>query len=83
MASTYNNNIKNKGEYIMKKEMRELLLTTKKNLEEVMKKLEYDRQLYENFSMSEYDDAEEEKISNRIIILDKALEEINKELRGK
>lgn len=67
----------------MKKEMRELLLTTKKNLEEVMKKLEYDRQLYENFSMSEYDDAEEEKISNRIIILDKALEEINKELRGK
>ncbi len=67
----------------MKKEMRELLLITKKNLEEVMKKLEYDRQLYENFSMSEYDDAEEEKISNRIIILDKALEEINKELRGK
>ncbi len=67
----------------MKKEMRELLLTTKKNLEEVMKKLEYDRQLYENFSMSEYDDAEEEKISNRIIILDKALEEIDKELRGK
>ena len=67
----------------MKKEMRELLLTTKKNLEEVMKKLEYDRNLYENFSMSEYDDAEEEKISNRIIILDKALEEINKELRGK
>ncbi len=67
----------------MKKEMRELLLTTKKNLEEVMKKLEYDRQLYENFSMSEYDDAEEEKISNRIMILDKALEEVNKELRGK
>lgn len=67
----------------MKKEMKELLLTTKKNLEEVMRKLEYDRQLYENFSMSEYDDAEEEKISNRIIILDKALEEINKELRGK
>ena len=67
----------------MKKEMRELLLTTKKNLEEVMRKLEYDRQLYENFSMSEYDDAEEEKISNRIIILDKALEEVNKELRGK
>ena len=67
----------------MKKEMKELLLTTKKNLEEVMKKLEYDRQLYENFSMSEYDDAEEEKISNRIIILDKALEEIDKELRGK
>ena len=67
----------------MKKEMKELLLTTKKNLEEVMRKLEYDRQLYENFSMSEYDDAEEEKISNRIMILDKALEEINKELRGK
>ena len=67
----------------MKKEMKELLLTTKKNLEEVMRKLEYDRQLYENFSMSEYDDAEEEKISNRIIILDKALEEVNKELRGK
>ena len=67
----------------MKKEKRELLLTTKKNLEEVMKKLEYDRQLYENFSMSEYDDAEEKKISDRIIILDKALEEINKELRGK
>ena len=67
----------------MKKEMKELLLTTKKNLEEVMRKLEYDRQLYENFSMSEYDDAEEEKISNRIMILDKALEEVNKELRGK
>ena len=67
----------------MNKEMEKLLLTTKKNLEEVMRKLEYDRQLYENFSMSEYDDAEEEKISNRIIILDKALEEINKELRGK
>ena len=67
----------------MTKEMRKLLLTTKYNLEEVMQRLEYDRQLYENFSMSEYDDAEEEKISNRIIILDKALEEINKELRGK
>ena len=67
----------------MKKEMKELLLTTKKNLEEVMRKLEYDRQLYENFSMSEYDHAEEEKISHRIIILDKALEEIDKELRGK
>ena len=67
----------------MKKEMKELLLTTKKNLEEVMRKLEYDRQLYENFSMSEYDDAEEKKISDRIIILNKALEEINKELRGK
>ena len=67
----------------MNKEMEKLLLTTKKNLEEIMKRLEYDRQLYENFSMSEYDDAEEEKISNRIIILDKALEEVNKELRGK
>ena len=67
----------------MNKEMEKLLLTTKKNLEEVMRKLEYDRQLYENFSMSEYDDAEEEKISNRIMILDKALEEIDKELRGK
>ena len=50
----------------MNKEMEKLLLTTKKNLEEIMRKLEYDRQLYENFSMSEYDDAEEEKISNRI-----------------
>ena len=67
----------------MNKEMEKLLLTTKKNLEEIMRKLEYDRQLYENFSMSEYDDAEEEKISNRIMILDKALEEIDKELRGK
>ena len=67
----------------MNKEMEKLLLTTKKNLEEIMKRLEYDRQLYENFSMSEYDDAEEEKISNRIMILDKALEEVNKELRGK
>ena len=64
----------------MKKEMRELLLTTKKNLEEVMKKLEYDRQLYENFSD---DAAEEEKISKRIMILDRALNEINKELKGK
>ena len=64
----------------MKKEMRELLLTTKKNLEEVMKRLEYDRQLYENFSD---DAAEEEKISKRIMILDKALSEINKELKGK
>ena len=66
----------------MKKNLRELLLTTKYNLEEVMKKLEYDRQLYENFSMSEYDDIEEKKISNRITILNKALEEINKELKG-
>ena len=64
----------------MKKEMKELLLTTKKNLEEVMRKLEYDRQLYENFSD---DAAEEEKISKRIMILDEALNEINKELKGK
>lgn len=67
----------------MKKEIKELLLTTKKNLEEVIKRLEYDRNLYENFSMNEYDDAEEKKISDRIMILDKALEEVNKELRGK
>ena len=67
----------------MNKEMKKLLLNAEEVLEEIMKRLEYDRQLYENFSMSEYDDAEEEKISNRIIILDKALEEINKELRGK
>lgn len=66
----------------MKKNLRELLLTTKYNLEEIMKKLEYDRQLYENFSMSEYDDIEEKKISNRITILDKALNEINRELKG-
>lgn len=63
--------------------MRELLLTTKKNLEEVMRKLEYDRQLCENFSMGELDDMEERKISERIMILDKALEEIDKELKGK
>ena len=67
----------------MNKEMKKLLLNAEEVLEEIMKRLEYDRQLYENFSMSEYDDAEEEKISNRIIILDKALEEVNKELRGK
>ena len=67
----------------MNKEMKKLLLNAEEVLEEIMKRLEYDRQLYENFSMSEYDDAEEEKISNRIIILDKALEENNKELRGK
>ena len=42
----------------MKKNLKELLLTTKYNLEEVMKKLEYDRQL------------------------NKALEEVNKELKG-
>ena len=67
----------------MTKEMRKLLLTTKYNLEEVMKKLEYDRNLYENFSMGEDDDAEEKKISDRIMILNKALEEVNKELKGK
>ena len=67
----------------MNKEMKKLLLNAEEVLEEIMKRLEYDRQLYENFSMSEYDDAEEEKISNRIMILDKALEEVNKELRGK
>ena len=67
----------------MIKEMRKLLLTTKYNLEEVMKKLEYDRNLYENFSMGEDDDAEERKISDRIMILNKALEEVNKELKGK
>ena len=67
----------------MTKEMRKLLLTTKYNLEEVMKKLEYDRNLYENFSMGDDDDAEERKISDRIMILNKALEEVNKELKGK
>ena len=67
----------------MTKEMRKLLLTTKYNLEQVMKKLEYDRNLYENFSMGEDDDAEERKISDRIMILNKALEEVNKELKGK
>ena len=67
----------------MTKEMRKLLLTTKYNLEEVMQRLEYDRQLYENFSMGEDDDAEERKISDRIMILNKALEEVNKELKGK
>ena len=67
----------------MNKEMKKLLLNAEEVLEEIMKRLEYDRQLYENFSMSEYDDAEEEKISNRIMILDKALKEVNKELRGK
>ena len=67
----------------MNKEMKKLLLNAGEALEEIMKRLEYDRQLYENFSMSEYDDTEEKKISDRIIILNKALEEINKELRGK
>ena len=45
----------------MNKEMKKLLLNAGEVLEEIMKRLEYDRQLYENFSMSEYDDAEEEK----------------------
>ena len=67
----------------MTKEMRKLLLTTKYNLEEVMQRLEYDRRLYENFSMGEDDDAEERKLSDRIMILNKALEEVNKELKGK
>ena len=64
----------------MNKEMKKLLLNTGEALEGIMKRLEYDRQLYENFSD---DDAEEEKISKRIMILDKALNEINKELKGK
>ena len=64
----------------MNKEMKKLLLNAEEVLEEIMKRLEYDRQLYENFSD---DDAEEEKISNRIMILDRALNEINKELKGK
>ena len=64
----------------MNKEMKKLLLNAGEALEEIMKRLEYDRQLYENFS----DDATaEEKISRRIIILDEALSEINKELKGK
>ena len=33
--------------------------------------------------MGEDDDAEERKISDRIMILNKALEEVNKELKGK
>ena len=64
----------------MNKEMRKLLLNAEDILEEIIKRLEYDRQLYENFSD---DDAEEKKISKRIMILDEAIEEINKELRGK
>ena len=64
----------------MNKEMKKLLLNTGEALEEIMKRLEYDRQLYENFSD---DVAEEEKISKRIMILDRALNEINKELKGK
>ena len=64
----------------MNKEMRKLLLNAEDILEEIIKRLEYDRQLYENFSD---DDAEEKKLSKRIMILDEAIEEINKELRGK
>ena len=64
----------------MKKEMKKLLLDAEYTLEEIMKRLEYDRQLYENFSD---DDMEEEKISKRIMILNEALKEINKELKGK
>ena len=64
----------------MTKEMRKLLLNAEDILEEIIKRLEYDRQLYENFSD---DDAEEKKLSKRIMILDEAIEEINKELRGK
>ena len=63
----------------MNKEMKKLLLNAEEVLEEIMKRLEYDRQLYENFSD---DDAEEEKISKRIMILDEALNEINKQLKG-
>ena len=64
----------------MNKEMKKLLLNAGEALEEIMKRLEYDRQLYENFSD---DVVEEEKISKRIMILDRALNEINKELKGK
>ena len=64
----------------MNKEMKKLLLNAGEVLEEIMKRLEYDRQLYENFSD---DDVEERKISRRIMILDEALNEINKELKGK
>ena len=64
----------------MNKEMKKLLLNAGDTLEEIIKRLEYDRQLYENFSD---DDMEEKKISKRIMILNKALEEINKELKGK
>ena len=64
----------------MNKEMKKLLLNAEEVLEEIMKRLEYDRQLYENFSD---DDAEERKISKRIMILDEAVKEINKELKGK
>ena len=64
----------------MNKEMKKLLLNAGEALEEIMKRLEYDRQLYENFSD---DVVEERKISKRIMILDRALNEINKELKGK
>ena len=64
----------------MNKEMKKLLLNAGEALEEIMKRLEYDRQLYENFSD---DAAEEEKIFKRIMILDEAVKEINKELKGK
>ena len=64
----------------MNKEMKKLLLNAEEVLEEIMKRLEYDRQLYENFSD---DVVEEEKISKRIMILDRALNEINKELKGR
>ena len=64
----------------MNKEMKKLLLNAEDTLEKIIKRLEYDRQLYENFSD---DDTEEKKISKRIMILDEAIEEINRELRGK
>ena len=63
----------------MNKEMKKLLLNAGEALEEIMKRLEYDRQLYENFSD---DVVEERKISKRIMILDRDLNEINKELKG-
>ena len=64
----------------MSKEMRKLLLNAEDILEESIKRWEDDRQLYENFSD---DETEEKKISKRIMILDEAIEEINRELRGK
>ena len=67
----------------MNKEMKKLLLNAEDILGEIMKRLEYDRNLYDNFSMGEDDDVEERKISDRIMILNKALEEVNKELKGK
>ena len=42
----------------MSKEMKKLLLNAEDILEEIIKRLEYDRQLYENFSD---DDVEEKK----------------------